>query len=389
MERPSLVVVSYDGLGVGALGPYGNTWAATPAWNELAARGRVFDFVFANGCALSHAANSWWQGRHPLESSDSAVWLPAAFDTAGITSTLFSDDEPLLRTSTQGGWSRQVQLSEPAPSDAAANLEATAIVRQSQVACAEIAKSSSPFFTWVHLSALGSPWDVPHEFRVNLSDEDDPPVPTFVDVPAGGVELDDHDTRWSYQLAYAAQMTAVDASLGWFLDVIDDVRHRQPVVFAVTSPRGFALGAHGTVGLPTDDLRSETLQVPLIIDWPDDPRAGQRVAAIYDSVAVHHLLSQGLAEPPAAGTLPPSLGRAMSVSAAQRSFRTPAWFLRETKGAGQYELFAKPDDRWDANEISIRCPETVVQLREAMEQFANAAAKGTLAECPPLDEALR
>jgi hypothetical protein len=51
-------------------------------------------------------------------------------------------------------------------------------------------------------------------------------------------------------------------------------------------------------------------------------------------------------------------------------------------------LFAKPDDRWEVNEVSARCPDVVVQLVEALDQFQRAAPSGGLAQLPPLPQSL-
>jgi hypothetical protein len=86
--------------------------------------------------------------------------------------------------------------------------------------------------------------------------------------------------------------------------------------------------------------------------------------------------------------------------------RTPAWFLRcgvpglisasterqcvhERDGAtAECELFVKPDDRWDFNEVSSRCPDIVSEMREELERFATAAQASQLDELPPLPELL-
>ena len=52
------------------------------------------------------------------------------------------------------------------------------------------------------------------------------------------------------------------------------------------------------------------------------------------------------------------------------------------------ELFAKPDDRWEVNEVASRCGDVVEQLAAAADQFEQAAAAGTLATLPPLAEIL-
>jgi hypothetical protein len=48
--------------------------------------------------------------------------------------------------------------------------------------------------------------------------------------------------------------------------------------------------------------------------------------------------------------------------------RTESWFLRTPAaalegGESTPELYVKPDDRWDANEVASRCPQEVGELQ--------------------------
>ena len=71
---------------------------------------------------------------------------------------------------------------------------------------------------------------------------------------------------------------------------------------------------------------------------------------------------------------------------AERAIRTPAWYLRR---AGGSELFAKPDDFWEVNNVASRCGEVVEQLEEAQVEFEQVVFAGRTSELPALDEVLR
>ncbi len=70
----------------------------------------------------------------------------------------------------------------------------------------------------------------------------------------------------------------------------------------------------------------------------------------------------------------PSREFAAAVGARQIAVLSKSWFLRiessesDSTGTGEEtptetrELFAKPDDRWEANEIGARCPEPLEEL---------------------------
>ena len=75
----------------------------------------------------------------------------------------------------------------------------------------------------------------------------------------------------------------------------------------------------------------------------------------------------------------------MAGSHGQRAIRTPAWYLR----AGlDPELFAKPDDRWEINNVASRCQEVVECLQDALTQYELALPAGRIADLPPLGDVL-
>jgi hypothetical protein len=93
--------------------------------------------------------------------------------------------------------------------------------------------------------------------------------------------------------------------------------------------------------------------------------------------------------------------RACFLAPDQQVFITPAWSLRLSGGsaiAPKYnsaksssnqspqcaELFVKPDDCFEINEVSNRCPEIVENMRDAMAQFIKACQTGEPAVLPPL-----
>ena len=69
----------------------------------------------------------------------------------------------------------------------------------------------------------------------------------------------------------------------------------------------------------------------------------------------------------------------------QRALRTPGWYLRL---AAAPELFAKPDDRWEVNDVADRCDGIVDALRRLAGQYEELLQANRLEELPPLDETL-
>jgi hypothetical protein len=78
--------------------------------------------------------------------------------------------------------------------------------------------------------------------------------------------------------------------------------------------------------------------------------------------------------------------------AGQQAIRTPAWYLRTTESLEEgegWELYVKPDDRWEVNNVADRCPEVADALKQAFEQTGQHLQTGRLADLPPLEEILR
>jgi hypothetical protein len=51
-------------------------------------------------------------------------------------------------------------------------------------------------------------------------------------------------------------------------------------------------------------------------------------------------------------------------------------------------LFAKPDDRWEANEVASRCPDAVEQLDAALDEFRRATQSAHPSQLLPLSPLL-
>ena len=110
--------------------------------------------------------------------------------------------------------------------------------------------------------------------------------------------------------------------------------------------------------------------MPLLFRFPDNRGAALRSHALVEPGDIWATLldywGMGDGPPsPAAGSLMTLLGgdavpRRDRVCAAghgsERAIRTPAWYLRRS---GVTELFSKPDDYWEVNNVAPRCQEIV------------------------------
>ena len=62
---------------------------------------------------------------------------------------------------------------------------------------------------------------------------------------------------------------------------------------------------------------------------------------------------------------------------------------RGAGGDGDSELFAKPDDRWEVNNVASRCREVVECLQDVLAQYELTLPTGRVLDLPPLSDVLR
>jgi hypothetical protein len=257
-----------------------------------------------------------------------------------------------------------------------------------------------PFLLWCHLASLGSTWDAPLEFRRRYWEEGDPPPPESAEVPDRLLGDDpDPDEVLGISQSYAGQVSLLDCCLGGLEEFLRDGPLAGQTLVALTSARGFPLGEHGRIGPCDEALYGELLHVPLLLRFPDGRGAATRSQTLVEPADLWATLLECWAtaerpRSPSAGSLlcPPGsevpLQRDRLCAAgqgAERAIRTPAWHLRRSDVA---ELFAKPDDYWEANNVASRCPEVVECLENALGEFEQTLQAGQTCDLPPLNEVL-
>ncbi len=404
MPATSAVVVVIDRLGAGWLGPYGNTWLETPNFNGLAARSVLCETVVADTPDLAGGYRAVWSGRHAMEPE--AAGRPALTEIAAAAraaSVLVSDDRQIIEHPLARGFSDPRLLPEVSAEKSADTIEQTGLFSLFDAARKALQEQTRPFLLWIHARGMSGPWDAPLELRYQFADEEDPEPPTLVKPPNLLLpEKFDPDELLGFVHAYAGQVALADMCLEMLLGALDEHPLKDETLLVMTSPRGYPLGEHRRVGKCDDALYGELLHVPLLVQFPDHAHALARCRQIiqprelYATVAeacgwqrasesqrsaLLRELEQGIADGPAV---------ACAVGRDQRGIRTPAWYLLErmTADGPERELFAKPDDRWEANEVSSRCGDVVELLASELDRFQLAAGEGRLSETPPLAELL-
>ena len=73
----------------------------------------------------------------------------------------------------------------------------------------------------------------------------------------------------------------------------------------------------------------------------------------------------------------------------ERAEDLPSPFGRGAGGEGGSELFAKPDDRCEVNDVASRCREVAECLQDALGQYELTLPTGRVLDLPPLSDVLR
>jgi arylsulfatase A-like enzyme len=385
MKRRVAIVIAVDGLRASALGAYGNTAHATPALDALASRSVVVEWMLCTSPELSAFYDAAW-GEPPLSRQIAAE---------GGAATLITDDSEVAERGDAAGFAN-VLLVELPSTDAAETVSDTSIAKLFAVAAELIGESSSDdgghrgkqmpaALYWIHTRGLNGPWDAPTELRASLLDEGDPASPTFTEPPAE-VQLADHDALLGFQVAYAAQIAVLDECVEGLLEALTDVGIGDDSLIALLGASGFALGEHGVVGSEDRRLFSARLHVPCLLSAPNAAPAPPRRSSLATPRDLQATLARWLGSDPER-----ELGDAADLLAAENperdrviahgrdgehAIRTLSWMLRisaeavESNGnslasaqsSETIELYVKPDDRWEANEVAALCPDDVERL---------------------------
>lgn len=416
------IVLIARGLQLGALGCYGNQWIDTPALDTLAAEGIVFDQHFADNADPAGARCAWRSGRYHLSPAVSAARpdLLVRLRQQGIHTCLILDDSQPSPAEFAEGWDEVVRVlaaEEEMPLEA--TLEAVG-------AALERLERRDNWLLWIDLATLLPPWNLPAEFveayfteEPIQEDEEDfeegdegeeeesEPLTPLTDVPAGPIDRDDDYLFLSLQTSYAAAVSYVDAGLGQLLEALAGLEGGDNILLIVSTDVGQNLGEHGLVGSSRPWLHEELIHLPLLLRLPSAAEAGRRVAALTQTVDLAATLADWfqapLPEVHGHSLMPLARGEVESVrpyacavlqadEAIEYALRAPEWaFLLPVKpsadeGERSPQLYVKPDDRWEVNNVLQHHLEFTEQLERTLRDFVTATCQPGSLQVPPLPE---
>jgi arylsulfatase A-like enzyme len=400
MPVRSAIVIVVDGLGAGALGPYGNTWIETRAANRLASQSIVVEQMITDSPRPETVCRSYWQGLHALmPDEDNGRSLTEQLNEAGVESILVTDDPAIAAHPLAQGFAERVRVPVSEQPTAATEIHQTQFAQVLASADNVLNRVGEPFLVWVHARGMYAPWDAPQSMREQMADEEDPLPPAFTEVPCTHLpENYDPDELLSLMQAYAGQVALWDACLAAFLAGQSEDPISGDVALMLTSTRGFPLGEHLRVGAFDDALYTELVHIPWIARFPAERGAACRAQTLAQPADLFATLLDWFKLDTAAFATGRSIlswasgetkvlrDRASAAAEGELALRTPAWYFRRSDPP---ELFVKPDDRWDANEISDRCRDVVGELKREAANFEAAAATGDLDGLAPLSPLLR
>ncbi len=417
MPRSNILVVVIDGLRASALGAYGNTTYPTSALDRLAAQSLVFDACYAPAVELADVYSALWQARYsigkkttptlPAEDRDRCANLPRRLGESGYQTTLVTDDRQLLEFEGGRDFDDCVQVACHNKNALATDLSATSLAQLFAAAGEVIERSSAksraketleydrPDLLWLHARGLFGPWDAPLNLQESQLDSDDP-SPILSATPSDfrvGYD-DDPDIVFRHGVAYAAQIMVLDECWQNLSHILPPRGAADEWLVLLLGGRGYCLGEHQQIGGIDPCLPVEQLHVPWLIQFPDRRGRLARSSALVSHIDVMPTLLDWigngrsivpdlasasvlpLAEPTGTGWRPALLSAGKNGA---YSIRNSLWTLRGIYASGPShdagsekpfvnqatspQLFVRPDDRWEANDVAKLCPEVVEELQ--------------------------
>lgn len=401
----NLLVIAIDRFNPRFLGCYGNSWIKTPNLDRLAADSLVFDQFHLRIPEL----NSFYSDLWGIEAGYGQGNFARLRDQ-GLATICISDDPKIGEFAALANLDEFVQLDAATGEAPAREMDDTHLAYSLEAAWQTLSSQSQGWCAWLHLASLGTHWDAPLEFRNQYADEDEPEPPTDVIPPNQFLTAEEDELIFGFAQAYAGQMTLLDSCLTKIMEEVI-CRETNPPIVMVMGTRGISLGEHQRLGVCDQALYGELCRPPLMIRFPHAALHAGRSSVLRQPRDIlgefaAHCTSRHDTEGPAefADVLRQFRNRSRSHVILQGAhhegaIRTHGWHLRippqvvdVVDGTSASELYAKPDDRWEQNNVASRCGKVVEDLLQLYSYRDHSDAGENPADeaaCwAPLDESL-
>jgi arylsulfatase A-like enzyme len=234
-------------------------------------------------------------------------------------------------------------------------------------------------------------------------------VPVLIDVPAGAVgDVIDEAELLRLRRTYAGTVTLVDRWLGTLFDALKRLGRMDDTMVVFTADQGEPLGEHGYVRRFRPWLYEELVHTPLIVRMPRGAYGGGRHQALVQTVDLLPTLLAALGLPPGGHVqghdlLPLIRGEqskvrdyaCLGMDVEEFAIRTHLWHLivpieiDPDDPPRRPELYRKPEDRWDQNDVADQFPEVAEHLELTLRRFVGAVGRDAIDTLPPLREIAR
>lgn len=374
----NIFCLSIDGFHNGMIGAYGNSWIQTPAIDLLASQSVLFDRCYVETMDLSAIFDSLWQFQK---------------QKIKMRTVLLTDDNDIFFHTKANNFDKRYRLKPFEGQEPVSSLEETQFFTGLAAALdlfQEQKHSVKPCFLWTHLQGFRGRWDFPMSYRETHRGEEDPAPYSGVEIPYVKppyvkpslkqsnriVAAIDPDRVQAVMESYSGGVAALDHAIAGLLDSLENGQLGHETIFLLLSTRGFSLGEHGKVGAD-NYLYSENVQIPLLVRFPDGFGAAVRIPALFglsdltgflnnvsDKESPFFDLVQEKTE-----MIRPQL---RITNKKEFAIVTQDWFFRKVpdgyRSDEHIELYVKPDDRWETNNVADRCPEIVEKLTPYFEK---------------------
>jgi arylsulfatase A-like enzyme len=294
-----------------------------------------------------------------------------------------------------------------------------------------------PFLLWLDLFSPHGPWDPPQPYRdqyvmaepdefeageegdlVEESGEDEDEdiniqeVAALIDVPAGAVgDVLSEAELFRLRRTYAGTVTLIDHWLGILFEALGRMGRLDDTVVIFTSDQGEPLGEHGFVRRFRPWLHEELIHTPLIVRMPRARHGGIRHQALVQTVDLLPTVVSALGLPPLGDDAEPIHGHdllplirgestkvrdyaCLGMDVAEFAIRTHLWHLivpaeHDPDEPRSPELFRKPEDRWDQNNVIEQHSEVADHLELTLRRFIEVIGRDGLDELPFLRDIAR
>jgi arylsulfatase A-like enzyme len=399
-----VLVITPAGFHLGYLGCCGNAWIDTPCLDALAAESVVFDQHYSDCPCPLGAWRAWRTGRYnfALPARESSSLSPDSCDVismlraAKIPCFLISDATDAQLRSHSSAWQEIYSIPSEKTNDSYWKK-----FRKSMSESMHQLNSSEQGLVWLETNFLIPTWVVDESSWDHLTaeveeDGSEESLEPLLEPPLSLLDSEDETQFVRLQRTYASAVCRLDRELGELWDQLRRQNDSESWMIILTTDRGFPLGEHGSVADSHPWLHEELVHLPLIVRLPNAASAGERIAALTQPVDVMPTLLEafGLSSPEMHGSslLPLIKGERERIRdyawsglrndvTAEYSLRTLDWafLLRgETHSedahppARELQLYIKPDDRWEINNVLQHHPEVAEHLEEALRAFVKA-----------------